>query len=153
MGGRENHKAGGLGRLRASDADRERVIDALKVAYADNLVTKDELLTGVGQALGSRTYAELDVVTGAIPVRPPRPIPARLLRVHELSAEGVAACYRAIMATATLAVLALVAALFSGAPAAGMLMLVAAGSAIGTLTLIGSGCATPAITSGPPRTR
>ena len=45
---------------------------------------------------------------------------------------------RVVMGTATLAVLALVAALFTGNPVAGMLMLVAVGSAVGTLYLIAS---------------
>lgn len=155
MGGRESETAGaGHGPLRASDADRERVIDGLKAAYVDDLVTRDELVARVGQALGARTYAELAAVTAVIPARPAQVAPRRPRRVTDLSADGVAACDRAIMATAALAVLALVAAILSGAPAAGLLMLVAVGSAIGTLTLIGSGCATPAITgSGGPRSR
>jgi Domain of unknown function (DUF1707) len=61
------------GSHRASDADREQVIDVLKVAFAQGRLTKDELDLRAGQALTSRTYAELAVATGdfvaAKPVR------------------------------------------------------------------------------------
>lgn len=64
-------------RMRASHADREHVIDALKVAFVQGRVTKGELVVRVGQALGSRTYAELaaltaDIPAGAIGAQPPR---------------------------------------------------------------------------------
>ena len=57
----------GRGRLRASDADREQVIDALKTAFVQGLLTKEELSTRAGQALASRTNAELAVITADIP--------------------------------------------------------------------------------------
>ncbi len=57
----------GRGRLRASDADREQVIDALKTAFVQGLLTKDELGTRTGQALASRTNAELALITADIP--------------------------------------------------------------------------------------
>lgn len=57
----------GRGRLRASDADREQVIDALKAAFVQGLLTKDELGMRAGQALTSRTNAELAVITADIP--------------------------------------------------------------------------------------
>jgi hypothetical protein len=59
--------APGRGRLRASDADREQVIDALKAAFAQGLLTKDELGIRTGWALASRTYAELTVIIAGIP--------------------------------------------------------------------------------------
>jgi hypothetical protein len=74
---------GGHGRLRASHADRERVIDTLKAAYAYGLVTKDELEARVSQMFAARTYAELAVITadipaGLAPAPPPlRPVPAK----------------------------------------------------------------------------
>src|SRR5215469_4968146 len=49
--------AAGGGHLRASDADRERVIDALKDAFAQGRLTKSELARRAGQALDSKTYA------------------------------------------------------------------------------------------------
>src|SRR5215471_4566558 len=58
--------AGG-GHLRASDADRERVIDALKDAFAQGRLTNSELARRVGQALESKTYAGLARATAGIP--------------------------------------------------------------------------------------
>ena len=52
----------GDGRLRASRADREHVIELLKTAFVQDRLTKAELDTRVGQALASRTYAELAAV-------------------------------------------------------------------------------------------
>ena len=53
------------------------MIDRLKAAFVQGLLTKDELDARVGQAFGSRTYAELAVVTTGIPAGP---APARPLR-------------------------------------------------------------------------
>ena len=60
----------GRGRLRASDADREQVIDTLKAAFVQGWLTTDQLSVRAGQALASRTYAELAAVTDGIPARP-----------------------------------------------------------------------------------
>jgi hypothetical protein len=60
----------GSGHIRASDADRERVIDALKVAFVQGRLTKAELARRAGQALQSRTYADLAHVTAGIPAAP-----------------------------------------------------------------------------------
>jgi hypothetical protein len=57
----------GRGRLRASDADREQVIDTLKAAFVQGRLTRDQLGVRTGQALVSRTYAELAAVTDGIP--------------------------------------------------------------------------------------
>jgi len=61
--------AGGPGRghLRASHADRERVIAALRAAFIQGRLTKDEFDSRVGRALGSRAYAELAALTADIP--------------------------------------------------------------------------------------
>ena len=73
----------GCGQLRASDADRDHVIDALKAAFVEGLLTRDELDTRAGQAFASRTYAELTVITAGIPaglieIQPPTtPVRAR----------------------------------------------------------------------------
>lgn len=67
----------GRGRPRASHADREQVIDTLKAAFVQGLLTKDELDARVGQAFASRTYAELAAVTTDIPAGP---APAQPLR-------------------------------------------------------------------------
>ena len=59
--------AGGRGRLRASRADRERVIELLKVAFVQDRITYDELDTRIGLALASRTCADLADLTADIP--------------------------------------------------------------------------------------
>ena len=64
----------GRGRLRASHADREQVIDMLKAAFAQGLLPKDEFdLQVVGQAFASRTYADLAALTADIAVGWPEP--------------------------------------------------------------------------------
>jgi hypothetical protein len=75
--------ATGRGPMRASHADREQVIEALKVAFAHGRLTKDELDARAGRALVARTWAELDAITADIPPLrtasgPTRPlVPAR----------------------------------------------------------------------------
>jgi hypothetical protein len=57
----------GRGGLRASHADREQVIGALKVAFVEGRLTEDEFDARLGQVYASRTYAELAAVTADIP--------------------------------------------------------------------------------------
>jgi hypothetical protein len=47
----------------ASDADRERAVDALKTAFVHGALTRDELTLRTGLALTARTYAELAAIT------------------------------------------------------------------------------------------
>jgi hypothetical protein len=73
--------AAGHGRLRASHADREQVIDTLKTAFADGRLDKDELDARVGQTLAARTYTELATATAGIPAAPAQaPPPRRIAR-------------------------------------------------------------------------
>ena len=70
--------AGAAGRLRASSADREQVIDMLKAAFVQGRLAKDEFDLRVSQVLASRTYADLAVLTADIPAgltraQPPEP--------------------------------------------------------------------------------
>lgn len=71
------------GSLRASYADREQAVEALKDAFAQGRLDKDELDGRLGQAFASRTYAELAAVTADIPTGsaraepPPKPVQAR----------------------------------------------------------------------------
>jgi hypothetical protein len=59
--------AKGRGALRASHADREQVIGAIKAAFVQGRLTKDELDARVDRAYASRTYAELAKVTADLP--------------------------------------------------------------------------------------
>jgi hypothetical protein len=67
----------GRGRPRAFLAVLEQVIDTLKAAFVQGLLTKDELDARVGQAFASRTYAELAAVTTGIPAGPAQAWPLR----------------------------------------------------------------------------
>ena len=58
--------AAGRGHLRAAQADRERVIETLKAAFAQGRLDTDELDHRVGRAFASRTYAELAALTADI---------------------------------------------------------------------------------------
>ena len=72
--------------LRTSRADRERVIDLLKAAFVQDRLARDEFDARIGQALASRTHAELAAITadlpaeliGALPRRPPARARGRL---------------------------------------------------------------------------
>ena len=70
--------AAARGHLRASDADREQMVDTLKAAFAAGRLAKDDFDARIGQAFASRTYAELAAVTVGIPAGPAvGPPPAR----------------------------------------------------------------------------
>jgi hypothetical protein len=56
--------------LRASDADRDRVIDVLRAATADGRLTADEFSERMAAALSSRTFRELAPLTADL-TRPP----------------------------------------------------------------------------------
>jgi hypothetical protein len=79
----------GRDHLRASHADREHVIGALKTAFAAGLLTKDEFDRRVNRTLASRTYADLAAVTAGITgpcgSKPSRP----LTRADNAAAWGV----------------------------------------------------------------
>jgi DUF1707 SHOCT-like domain len=68
IGPADGLEAAGRGHLRASDADREQVVGTLKAAFVQGRLDRDELDLRVGQALASRTYAELAAVTADLPV-------------------------------------------------------------------------------------
>jgi len=74
--------------MRASHADREQVVELLKVAFVQGRLDSDELDGRVGQALTARTYADLAVPTADVPAeRAPRR-PARAAE-HRLARAGV----------------------------------------------------------------
>jgi hypothetical protein len=76
MTGPQDPAAAGRDRLRASHADREQVIEALKAAFVRGQLTRDELGTRTGQALVARAGAELAALTADIP-GPAAAAPAR----------------------------------------------------------------------------
>ena len=87
MSGPQDLAAAGRDRLRAGRADREQVLEALKDAFVQGHLTRDELGARVGQALTARTYPDLAPLTAGIPAglaaagpaRPPSPARRRPL--------------------------------------------------------------------------
>ena len=69
--------SGGQGRLRASHADREQVIEVLKAGFVHGRLDRDEFDLRVGRALASPTYADLAAVTADI-------TPAQVTRARPL---------------------------------------------------------------------
>jgi hypothetical protein len=63
-------QAGSGGELRASHADRDRVVEVLRVAAGDGRLTAEELDERLEAALTARTYAELAVLTRDLPAGP-----------------------------------------------------------------------------------
>lgn len=63
----------GDGHLRASDADRERVIDVLRAGFVEGRLSQDEHETRTSQALAARTYADLRSLTADLPGPAPAP--------------------------------------------------------------------------------
>ncbi|WP_405925594.1 DUF1707 domain-containing protein [Streptomyces sp. NBC_00035] len=57
--------------LRAGHADRDRVVDVLRIAAGDGLLTADELDERLEAALSARTLSELTALTADLP-----PVPA-----------------------------------------------------------------------------
>jgi hypothetical protein len=126
--------------LRASRADRERVIDLLKAAFVQDRLTRDEFDVRVGQALASHTYAELAAVTADLPVDligtlPPRPTARTRRRISMNAAVTGGAC---VMAVANGGMMA---ALLFGSPVA--VVLVAVFTVVGAILAIGAMIAAP----------
>jgi hypothetical protein len=60
--------AGGeQGRIRAADADRERVAGTLSTAYSEGRLSREEYDARLDSALSARTYADLDRVVTDLP--------------------------------------------------------------------------------------
>ena len=89
---------------RACDADREQVIETLKAAFVQGWLTRDQLGVRAGQALVSRTYAELAAVTEGIPARPAAAGPPALpvVRVRKPVSTKVAAWAACVIVPAAL---------------------------------------------------
>ena len=55
------------GRMRAADADRDRVVGFLNTAYSEGRLSKDEYEGRLEHALSARTYADLDQIVTDLP--------------------------------------------------------------------------------------
>ena len=121
--------------LRASRADRERVIDLLKAAFVQGRLDRDEFDVRIGRAVASRTYGELAAVTADIPVEligalPRRPPVRARRRIPFNTAVTGGACM------AVLVNVGMMAALLSRSPVAVVLFVVF--TIVGTILAIGA---------------
>ncbi|MFL6269712.1 MAG: DUF1707 domain-containing protein, partial [Actinomycetes bacterium] len=57
--------------LRASDADRERFVEALRHHHVEGRLTADELEERAGRAYAARTLGGLDALGADLPPLPP----------------------------------------------------------------------------------
>lgn len=124
--------AGGQGRLRASYADREQVIEVLKVAFVQGRLDGDELGLRVGRALGSRTHADLAALTADLPAGLTRAQPRRRPRKPAVKQSAAAvACASGVFAVGLGA-----AAAGDGGVVAGLVVGAAAGCVVATLLTV-----------------
>jgi hypothetical protein len=64
--------------LRASDADREQFVEALRRHHTEGRLTTEELTERTERAYAARTFGDLDALaTDLPPLRPPAPAPGR----------------------------------------------------------------------------
>lgn len=97
--------AASQGRMRASHADREQVVEVLKAAFVHGRLDGDEFGLRIGRALASRTYADLAALTadlpgwpaGAMVVGPTQP-PAQPARKSTRNKKAVVALTAATLA-------------------------------------------------------
>jgi hypothetical protein len=114
--------------------DREQAISALKAAFVQGRLTSDEFDARVGQALASRTRAELAAITADIPLGPLGVQPARRPDQPALS---VKSGMGATTAAAVLAAALWAAAWSAGSAAAAAAALALSGVVILTLFVTG----------------
>jgi Domain of unknown function (DUF1707)/Domain of unknown function (DUF4190) len=62
-------------KMRACDADRDRVVEHLNVAYSEGRLSKDEYDGRLENALAARTYADLDQIVTDLPAAPGAVVP------------------------------------------------------------------------------
>jgi Domain of unknown function (DUF1707)/Domain of unknown function (DUF4190) len=72
--------SGEQGRIRAADADRDRVAEILGTAYTEGRLSRDEYDVRLESALSARTYADLDRVVTDLPAAQPA-VPASAVPV------------------------------------------------------------------------
>jgi hypothetical protein len=78
----DRHDAGRQPSLRASHADRDRTVEALRDAAGDGRLTASELDERVEAALTARTGSELAALTADLPAEPGRQ-PKELVRIDQ----------------------------------------------------------------------
>ena len=64
------------GKMRAADADRDRVVECLNIAYSEGRLSKDEHDGRLENALSARTYADLDQLVTDLPAARATAVPS-----------------------------------------------------------------------------
>jgi Domain of unknown function (DUF1707)/Domain of unknown function (DUF4190) len=77
------------GKMRASDADRDRVVELLNVAYSEGRLSKDEYDSRLESAFTARTYADLDQIVTDLPA-PPSTAVTPVTRINGLAIASLA---------------------------------------------------------------
>ena len=89
--------------LRASDADREQFVEALRRHHTEGRLTTEELAERSERAYGAKTYGDLDALAtdlppAAPPARPaPEDLPARLRPLGPKQAAARAGLVRSVL--------------------------------------------------------
>jgi hypothetical protein len=117
--------------------DREQAISALKAAFVQGRLTSDEFDARVGQALASRTRAELAAITADIPVVPVGPAGVQPARWPNPPALGVKSGVCVTVSAAMLAAVLWATAWSAGSAAAGAAALAVTGVVVFTLFVTG----------------
>jgi Domain of unknown function (DUF1707) len=107
------------GYLRTSHADREHVIDVLKAAFVQGMLSKAELDARVGQAFTSRTHGDLAAITADLPAGLIRALPPR----KPAPAQAPPPVNKPLMWTAVAIMLAAIASIVAGFPAQNVILL------------------------------
>jgi uncharacterized protein DUF1707/uncharacterized protein DUF4190 len=82
-------RRGEPGRMRASDADRDRVVELLNVAYSEGRLSKDEYDGRLEHAFSARTYSDLDQIVADLPAARPT-VETRVARINGLAIASLA---------------------------------------------------------------
>jgi uncharacterized membrane protein len=69
--------------LRASDTDREQLVDVLKGAFSEGRLTQDEYTARMEQAYTAKTYGELRALVGDLPGPPAPQVPYVFTRYQQ----------------------------------------------------------------------
>jgi Domain of unknown function (DUF1707)/Domain of unknown function (DUF4190) len=80
---------GGRGEMRACDADRDRVVEFLSLAYSEGRLSKDEYDDRLAHALSARTYGDLDQIVTDLPV-PRAAVAPPVARINGLAVASLA---------------------------------------------------------------
>jgi hypothetical protein len=107
------------GYLRASHADREHVIDVLKAAFVQGMLSKAELDARVGRAFASRTHGDLAAITADLPAGLIRALPPR----KPAPAQAPPPVNKPLMWTAVAIMLAAIASMVAAFPAQNVILL------------------------------